>query len=68
VAEMTRDILSSTSTATGLYCPPNETLGPLRAAGGSMFVVGSEHLLMSSGGAALSEKFNTLRSNKEMLK
>jgi 2-keto-3-deoxy-L-rhamnonate aldolase RhmA len=68
VAEMTQKILSSSGAATGLYCPPSENMEPLQSAGGSLFVVGSEHSLMTSGGAALSEKFNILRSMKDTLK
>lgn len=65
VAEMTRRILGTTGSATGLYCPPSEDLAPLQAAGGSLFVVGSEHALMTAGGTALSKKFDILRSAKE---
>ncbi|SDW30841.1 HpcH/HpaI aldolase family protein [Litoreibacter albidus] len=68
VADMTTEILGNTDTATGLYCPPTEELGPLQAVGGSLFVVGSEHSLMTSGGLSLSQKFNAVRSAKETLK
>lgn len=57
VAGMTRDILSAKGAATGLYCAPTEPLEGHRAAGGSFFVVGSEHTLMQLGGASLVEKF-----------
>lgn len=57
VAEMTRDILSTESAATGLYCAPQEPLETHREAGGSFFVVGSEHTLMQQGGAALVQNF-----------
>jgi 2-keto-3-deoxy-L-rhamnonate aldolase RhmA len=68
VAEMTQNILSSSGAATGLYCAPSENMEPLQSAGGSLFVVGSEHSLMTSGGAALSERFKTFRSMKDTLK
>ena len=57
VAKMTRDILSATGAATGLYCAPTEPRNAHRDAGGSFFVVGSEHTLMQLGGAALVEDF-----------
>lgn len=65
VAEMSNRILGSADAATGLYCPPTEDLAPLQEAGGSLFVIGSEHSLMIGGGAALSQKFDALRSVKE---
>ncbi len=66
VTEMTTGILGNTDAATGLYCAPNEDLTPLQAAGGSLFVVGSEHSLISVGGSALSLKFSSLHRNKEV--
>lgn len=63
VAEMTRDILSAKGAATGLYCAPTEPLEGHRAAGGSFFVVGSEHTLMQLGGASLVEKFRQMPSS-----
>ena len=57
VAQMTRDILSAKGAATGLYCAPSEILTVHQEAGGSFFVVGSEHTLMQRGGAALVEQF-----------
>lgn len=57
VAQMTRDILSAKGAATGLYCAPSEALTAHQEAGGSFFVVGSEHTLMQQGGAALVEHF-----------
>lgn len=57
VAQMTRDILSAKGAATGLYCAPSETLTVHQEAGGSFFVVGSEHTLMQRGGSALVEQF-----------
>lgn len=57
VAEMTRDILSANGAATGLYCAPTEALGSHVAAGGSFFVVGSDHSLMLGGGRALAKAF-----------
>lgn len=57
VAGMTRDILGAQGAATGLYCAPTEALGGHRKAGGSFFVVGSEHTLMIGGGKALAASF-----------
>lgn len=57
VAEMTRTILAAEGAATGLYCPPGEALEPHGSAGGSFFVVGSEHTLMQGGGAAVIAAF-----------
>lgn len=57
VAEMTRDILAAKGAATGLYCAPNEALENHIAAGGSFFVVGSDHSLMLGGGRALTAAF-----------
>lgn len=57
VAEMTRTILSAKGAATGLYCAPAETLQEHVAAGGSFFVVGSDHSLMLGGGQALTKGF-----------
>ena len=65
VAAMTQEILGNKDAATGLYCTPTEDLSDLNAAGGSLFVVGSEHSLMTSGGAAISKRFDTLRRVKE---
>lgn len=68
VANMSSKMLGNKDTATGLYCPPTEDLAPLRAAGGSLFVIGSEHILMTAGARALSQKFNVFRSGKETQK
>lgn len=57
VAEMTRRVLAVEGAATGLYCAPSEDLEGHRNAGGSFFVVGSEHTLMQGGGAALTSAF-----------
>ena len=46
--------------ATGLYCAPSEDIAPFRAAGGSLFVVGSEHTLMTTAAATLRERFDRL--------
>jgi len=61
VADMTRRILANTDVATGLYCPMSEDLATLQAAGGSLFVIGSEHALMTAGGASLAKSFQRLR-------
>lgn len=50
-------ILGANGSATGLYCAPGEDLKPLREAGASFFVVGSEHSLMSHGAAELAQNF-----------
>lgn len=65
VATMTTKILKNKDAATGLYCTPTEDLSNLHAEGGSLFVIGSEHSLMTAGGAAISKKFELLRSKKE---
>ncbi|WP_418595281.1 HpcH/HpaI aldolase family protein [Ponticoccus sp. (in: a-proteobacteria)] len=59
VAEMTRAILGAEGCATGLYCAPTETLDAHRAAGGSLFVVGSDHTLLQGGGGALTQSFRS---------
>ncbi|WP_417250546.1 HpcH/HpaI aldolase family protein [Celeribacter sp.] len=60
VAEMTAKILGAVGAATGLYCAPSEPLTAHRDAGGSFFVVGSEHTLMTAGGKALARDFKRL--------
>ena len=64
VATMTTKILKNKDAATGLYCTPTEDLSNLHAAGGSLFVIGSEHSLMTAGGAAISKRFEPFRSKK----
>lgn len=61
VAAMTSRILASEGAATGLYCAPSEPLEAHRDAGGSFFVVGSEHTLIAGGGKSLSESFRALK-------
>ena len=60
IAAMNRDILGVKGAATGLYCAPGEDLGPHRQAGGSLFVVGSEHTLMKQGAVELVEGFKSI--------
>lgn len=60
VTAMTREMLSAKGAATGLYCAPSEPLEAHRAAGGTFFVVGSEHTLMQLGGGALMAKFRQM--------
>ncbi len=62
ISEMCSRMLGAEGAATGLYCPYSENLEPLMAAGASLFVVGSEHVLMTQSGAALSERFNALKN------
>lgn len=62
VAEMTADILGVADAATGLYCAPTEALDGHRRAGGSFFVVGSEHTLMTGGGRSLAAAFAELNA------
>ena len=52
-AERCRDVLSADGTATGLYCAPGEDITPWRKAGASLFVIGSDHTLMTRGIAEL---------------
>lgn len=59
VAEMSRDILAAKEAATGLYCAPAEALDCHLAAGGSFFVVGSDHSLMLDGGRTLTKAFRS---------
>lgn len=68
VANISNEMLGNKDTTTGLYCPPTEDLVTLHAAGGSLFVIGSDHSLMTTGGVTLSHKFNELRSTKETIK
>ena len=68
VTEMSNKILGNKNTSTGLYCPPSEDLTALHAAGGSLFVIGSDHSLMTTGGAILSQNFNKFRSSKDLIK
>ncbi len=58
VRDDTRAVLGVAGCATGLYCAPAEDLAPFRAAGGSLFVVGSEHTLIATAAAALRERFD----------
>jgi hypothetical protein len=44
-----------------------EDLAPLQAAGG-LLIIGSEHALMTAGGADISKEFETLHSAGEALK
>ncbi|SDF03497.1 HpcH/HpaI aldolase family protein [Limimaricola pyoseonensis] len=53
-------ILGASGAATGLYCAPGETLAPLREAGASLFVVGSDHTLMAGGAGQLRKAFEQL--------
>lgn len=53
----TLGVLAAPGAATGLYCAPTEDVAPFRAAGGSLFVVGSEHTLMTTAAAELCERF-----------
>ncbi len=59
VIEDTNAVLGVSGAATGLYCAPTEELAPFRAAGASLFVVGSEHTLMTTAAAALRARFDT---------
>lgn len=65
VKKMTDQILGAKGCATGLYCAPTESIGPLSAAGASIFVVGSEHSLMAQGGAALAARFAAMTAKRE---
>lgn len=52
IGSLTRRVLGVRGAATGLYCPPGEDLAPLRDAGASVFVIGSDHTCLKRGGAA----------------
>jgi 2-keto-3-deoxy-L-rhamnonate aldolase RhmA len=58
VGAMTEKTLGVSGSATGLYCAPGEPIDRWESAGGSLFVVGSDHSLMLSGGKALREAFD----------
>lgn len=53
-------VLGATGAATGLYCAPGEDLAPFQAAGGSLFVMGSDHTAMMRGAAADRQCFEAL--------
>lgn len=57
VTEKSNAILGAGGCATGLYCAPGENLGPLRQAGATFFVVGSEHSLMAQGASKIAKDF-----------
>jgi 2-keto-3-deoxy-L-rhamnonate aldolase RhmA len=57
VGDMTATILGAAGSATGLYCAPGEDTARWRKAGATVFVVGSEHTLIASGGGALTKAF-----------
>jgi len=57
VREACERILGAQGAATGLYCVPSESLAPWRDAGASLFVVGSEHSLISDGAKAVRARF-----------
>lgn len=63
IIEMTRSIMGVKGVITGLYCAPDEDLLPMITAGSSLFVVGSEHTLMTKGGHAISKKFRALQKD-----
>ncbi len=46
--------------ATGLYCAPTEDMTAWRQAGASLFVIGSEHGFIQTGGKALRQRFEAL--------
>ena len=50
------DVLAVTGAATGLYTAPGEPLNTWRAAGASLFVVGSDHTLLTTGVARLKKQ------------
>ena len=52
-----RDVLGVSGAATGLYAAPGEDLTGWRAADASLFVVGSDHTLLTSGVARLKADF-----------
>lgn len=56
----TQAVLGVDGAATGLYCAPTEDMTPFRAAGGSLFVVGSEHTLMTTAAKELRTRFDAL--------
>lgn len=58
VGDMTEVILGTKGAATGLYCAPGEDTTRWRTAGANVFVVGSEHTLMTSAGKALTKAFH----------
>ncbi|MEV8468674.1 aldolase/citrate lyase family protein [Fluviibacterium sp. DFM31] len=54
-AERCREVLGLAGAATGLYCAPGEDITPWQQAGGSLFVIGSDHTLMTRGVAQMRE-------------
>lgn len=58
VSAMTDRCLGVETCATGLYCAPGEDTARWTDAGASLFVVGSDHSLMLSGGKALRAAFD----------
>lgn len=54
----TATVLGAEGAATGLYCAPTEDLAGFRAAGASLFVIGSEHTLMATAAASLKTRFD----------
>ncbi|SNT01475.1 HpcH/HpaI aldolase family protein [Tropicimonas sediminicola] len=64
-ADRCAEILGAKGAATGLYCAPNEDVAPWRRAGGSLFVIGSDHTLMTRGVAQMREAvFGSATSSK----
>jgi len=60
VSDITQTVLGAQGCTTGLFCPPTEDLTRWRDAGGSFFVIGSDHSLMAAGAAALRSRVDAL--------
>jgi 2-keto-3-deoxy-L-rhamnonate aldolase RhmA len=57
IANKAAEVLGVAGAATGLYCALSEKLDKWKTAGGSMFVIGSDHSLMMQGAADIAARF-----------
>ncbi len=62
IGRKTLDILGASGAATGLYCAPGEDIAPLKQAGASVFVIGSDHTCLKRGAAVDLAAVDTLKS------
>lgn len=51
IGQKTLNILGAAGAATGLYCAPGEDIAPLKSAGASVFVIGSDHTCLKRAAA-----------------
>ncbi|WP_421904652.1 HpcH/HpaI aldolase family protein [Mameliella sp.] len=65
IGTITREVLGQQAAATGLYCAPGEDLSGFAEAGGSLFVIGSEHSAIRAFASDSRALLNTAASAPE---